>query len=251
VSASAPGGTVSTPAQPEGHGWLLRWRTQGATVQAIVPGVYAWAVTVAPVGWGHGAPRVAAAVATLGLASLVAGPVLERRRAGLARMVAGWGLVSSSIATWVIAPEASVAAFDAARGIAGMVGWGLFAFALASPAGVLPGTATPLEGAPVRARGGRLDTPILILGLTLALALEVPGWQVGQRDRALLLRLAALLGGLGILVVAAEIASSRHPALVDAPRKKRRFPIGVIAWVVLALGLLGAGVAYGLWSEGR
>jgi hypothetical protein len=166
-------------------GWLAWWRARGATTQAVLPGVYAWAVTVAPVGWSRGASTAAAVATTLGLVSLAFGPILERRWPDAARMGTGWGLMMTSLATWVLASEAAIGSFDAGRGIAGMFGWGLFAFAVASPTRAPPGEVAALDSRPATTGGSYLDTAILVLGLGLATLLEIPGWRIGQPDRAL------------------------------------------------------------------
>jgi len=180
----------------------------------------------------------------LGIAALVAGPIVERRWKEASRLVSGWGLVGSSIAAWSLAPEAVLGAFDAARGIAGMLGWGLFAFTVAAPARArsFAGlTVTPIEPTPSVTK---LDTPVFVLGLVLAVALEVPGWRVAERDRALLLRVVALAGGIGIVTVAGLVAAAFHR--VDAP-PLRSLSARAIAWLALAVALLGAGAGYRVW----
>ena len=205
VKPAVPAGAAASSRPPEA--WLARWRGQGATTQAFVPGVYAWAVTVLPVVWAHGAPLLSMVAAGLGPLCLASGPIVERYRPNAARMAAGLGMVATSLVVWVLAPEGSVGAFDAARGIAGMFGWGLFAFALSSPAGpALPAASVArTPAAPPSAR--RVDTPVLLIGLALAVrALELPGWHLPQRERALLVRLIGLAGGLAVVTIASQIA---------------------------------------------
>ncbi len=228
-------------------GWLAWWRAQGPATQGVVPGAYAWAVTVAPVGWTAGAPVPAALATAVGLAALFAGPVLERRAPTAGRAGLGWGLVAAAATTWAFAPEASVDAFDAARGISGMFGWALFAFAVASPA--RQATVTQDIALLPRRKAGRLDAVILLVGLGLAIALEIPGWRATPRDRALLVRLVAVAGGLGLVTTASAIVVALHTR-ERRPARPTKLRLGGVLWLAASCILLGAGVTYRLWGGG-
>lgn len=240
---------------PAAAGWAERglawWSTRGSASQALVPGGYAWAVTIAPVGAARGAGLVAGLATTVGLVALVLGPAIERRAPAASRMLVGWGLVVSAIVTWSFAPDGVVDMFDAARGIAGMFGWALFAFAIASPArqtAALIATPSTLDAEPVRTR--HVDRAVLLLAVGLTVALEVPGWRTEQRDRALLLRLVALAGGLGLVTTASAILARYHAPLADerpAAAPRRRLRATDAAWVATACVLVGAGATYELW----
>jgi hypothetical protein len=234
----------------EREGVLSWWRAQGATFQAVVPGLYAWGVTVEPVSWS---PRSGAAPKLLASAALVAlaiGPAFERRAPDQVRLVSGWGFVLSSILVWVVAPEPAFAAFDARRGIAGMLGWALFAFASASPAREARIAAT--AGPPVRPRAldSRADVSMLFVGLAAAVALQLIGWRVADRDRMLLIRTVGIAGGLGLITAAGAAAiAGKAPADEDrVPRPRRsRLPARVVVVALLACILVGVGTVYELW----
>jgi hypothetical protein len=154
------------------HRFLLTVAELGASAQAAIPGLYAWAITVAPASWSRGAPLFAKAAAILGVLALSTAPFVEgagrfgaaatttdaidpdappvsvRPRSRLERLKAVrswtgpqwariwsvWGFVLSSAIVWALAPSAlSSARLDAVRGALGMVGWALFAFASAGP----------------------------------------------------------------------------------------------------------------------
>src|SRR5271168_4263230 len=94
---SAPPSAVLRPAG------LGRVTDLGSAAQASIPGLYAWAVTVAPVAWSRGAPVFAKVFAILGLLALAIALFLEHRRPGnapRARAVAVWGLSLTSAFTW-------------------------------------------------------------------------------------------------------------------------------------------------------
>src|SRR5512135_436388 len=90
----------------------------GPTSQPIVAGVYAWAVTVAPVGFGrHEVHRdwLAAVFATLALVALVRGAVsevlLRRREAPSAqleqsRTLTLFSFAAMSLITWILDTDA-------------------------------------------------------------------------------------------------------------------------------------------------
>src|SRR5438105_13552690 len=115
----------------------------GAGAQASVPGFYAWGVTVAPAVFARGvhwssslALWSARVLAFAGVASLLLAIVMEPRWRPRARYVAVWGLALTSGFAWLLVPATTLGPLrlDFARGTAGMVGWGLFAFACAAPA---------------------------------------------------------------------------------------------------------------------
>jgi hypothetical protein len=152
---------------------LVRMAAIGASAQAAIPGLYAWAITVAPAAWSRGAPILAKAAAVIGVLALVTAPLVEgagpavspdeggdrasaaaardgaeaakKKKTVLdsmrswtgptwARVWSVWGFVLSSAIVWALAPSAlSSARLDGVRGALGMVGWALFAFASAGP----------------------------------------------------------------------------------------------------------------------
>jgi hypothetical protein len=242
VLAGSPG------ASPASAG-LKRISDLGSAAQASIPGLYAWAVTVAPAAWSRGASPFAKVFAVLGVLALVAALVLEHRRpekAPRARAVAVWGLSLSSAFTWLLVPAAmSTLRLDVARGFAGMLGWAMFAFACAAP----PirrdeaSDARVVEGPPLRPRTrlARGDVAIMSLGAAIACLLQVIGWRSGPPERAILVRLVAIACGLAILGAATGIALARHGRRVPASRKeriRRSFP-----WLTLLSTLIVARVA--------
>jgi hypothetical protein len=56
---------------------LARIASIGASAQAAIPGLYAWAITVAPAAWSRGAPVFAKAAAIVGVLALVTAPLVE------------------------------------------------------------------------------------------------------------------------------------------------------------------------------
>lgn len=239
----------------------------GPTAQSIVAGVYAWAVTVAPVGYGkHGAlvsqNWPATVFATLAFLALVRGAVTELVLAGKeasalrleqSRTLTLFSFVTMSLITWIFDDGAlSPVHLGAARGVAGMVGWALFAYACAAP--VVEPVASPARveaGARARGRVQKGDAFFVAGGCVLALALQLVGWNVTTPERAIFVRVTTLgaavllLGGVGAYV------STRHGDRDPAPRARirgrgqRPLPLG---WVVALSLLLAAGILYVLTS---
>ena len=219
---------------------LERFLVPGAAAQASVPGIYAWAVTVAPVVWGHNQISALAEIAVvLAPVFLLGGVVAERWWGERGRTVSLWGFTLSCAVAWSSAPTAVTTSLsDAVRAASGMLGWGVFAFAVAGPP-LGKGVSVPLaERPPLGARRDlpRGDIAYVAAGVLLAATMQLFGWQVAPTERALLIRLIALAAGLAILGAWTEAAIARHGArAVALPRVRLRAAlVPIILLVVLA-----------------
>jgi hypothetical protein len=245
------GAAEAGPRIPAGLGRLL---DLGSAAQASIPGVYAWGITVAPAAWSRGAPFFAKAFALLGLLALAGALTLEHRRPGAAaqaRALAVWGLALTSAFTWLLVPAAmSTLRLDVARGLAGMLGWALFAFACAAPP-VRRSEASDariVEGPPLRPRT-RLapgDLAIMSFGAAAAGVLQVVGWRSGPAERAILIRLVVVACGLALIGAATAVALARHVRRVPPSRKERIRR--ALPWVAMLSMLLVIRVAVSLFS---
>jgi hypothetical protein len=235
------------PPRGRGRAFLDAVSALGTAAQAAVPGLYAWGVTVLPVAMSHGPPdeharRVFARIAAvIGVASLAAAVATERLWSARARYVGVWGLALTSALVWVLLPKAlSPIHLDAPRGIAGMAGWFLFAFASAAPALKRDPSAAErvVEDAPMRPRSmlRRGDAVYLAGGVALALALQLTGWGVHVEERAVLARLVTLTAGIAVIGAATTIALARHER---APRPPGRVRLRRASPAIVALVLLG------------
>ncbi len=216
----------------------------GAAAQASVPGLYAWGVTVAPVAWSRGASLVSKIAALAALTALAAGVAAERRWSR-ARILALWSFVLCCALAWSAAPGAlAPLRIDVPRGAAGMLGWALFALASAAPAlQALRADGHVLLDEPELAprRGLRRGDALYVAGSTVAaVLLQLSGWRVTSPERALLVRLVALAGGLALIGAAVDVALARHAPRVTRS-SQRRLRRGLTTFVLLAiLGLTGA-----------
>ena len=234
----------------------------GAGAQAVVPGIYAWAVTVAPVVidlrldrgtlgvWAHGTSTVARFAALLAPLWLLAGPAAERRWDARGRVASLWGFVLSCALAWSAAPAA--AARCGSMPLAALPVWWDGRSSRSPPPPRR--CTTPRQDAerivreaplvPRRGQSKRVDSVYLAGGAPLAALLQGVGWRVAGAERALLVRFVALAAGLAVIGAATELALARHvrraPTLTGAPLRSAMA-------MLVALALLGlTGVIFGL-----
>ena len=242
----------------------------GASAQAAIPGLYAWAITVAPAAWSRGGPLLAKIASIVGVIALTTAPLVEGAAfratppspsaepprglaavktwtgATWARIWSVWGFVLSSAIVWALVPGAlSSARVDAIRGALGMVGWALFAFASAGPS-LRPNpdsTGRVVAGPTLKPRSDlpRGDGVYVLAGCVLAVAMQVVGWGIAVPERAVLVRLVTVVCGVAVLGATTQIALARHAARVPAGaslRFKRALP-----WLVLLVMCMVSGAA--------
>ena len=236
----------------------------GSSAQAAVPGLYAWAITVAPAAWTRGGPLFAKAASVVGVIALVTAPLVEgaaqkgatptEKPKGIrswtgptwARIWSVWGFVLSSAIVWALVPGAlSSAHFDGIRGALGVVGWGLFAFASAGPS-LKPdpdAAGRVVAGATLKPRSElpRGDAIYVLAGVVLALGMQAVGWGIVVPERAVLTRLVTIAAGVGVLGATTSIALSRHSARIAASgriRFRRTLPWAALLFVMVAAGTL-------------
>ncbi len=223
----------------------------GAVAQSVIPALYAWGVTVAPVAWARGGGVPARICSIAALAVMGAAIAVEPKRPSLSRPLLVWGFTVCSLLTWVLAPAGlSVAKLDATRGFLGAAGWLMFAFSAAAPPirrARGPGENGRIVPGPKllpRSRVARGDGIILAAAFVCALGLQAIGWGVTVPERALLLRATTLVSGIAILGAATDIATLRHQVRKTARpavRMARAWPSAALL-ILLAL----AAVAYAL-----
>lgn len=246
-----PPPAAALPAQSRLSKPLALVSSLGAVAQSVIPALYAWGVTVAPVAWGRGGGVLARVCSVAALLVMGAAIMVEPKRPTLSRPLLVWGFTACSLLTWLLAPVGlSVAKLDATRGFLGAVGWLMFAFSAAAPPirrASGPGETGRIVPGPKllpRTRVARGDGIILGVAFACALGLQAIGWGVSVPERALLLRATTLVSGVAILGAATDIATLRHQARKPARaavRIGRVWPSAVLL-VLLAL----AAVAYAL-----
>ncbi len=260
LGASGASGPASARARARKQNVVFaKMASIGASAQAAIPGLYAWAITVAPAAWSRGAPMLAKVASIVGVVALVTAPLVEgagpavsadanearepkegasrkkRSFAETARSWTGptwarawsvWGLVLSSVIVWALVPTAlSSARLDAVRGVLGMVGWALFAFASAGPAlRPDPDSASRIVASTSlkpRSAVPRGDALYVGIGVVMALAMQTVGWEVAVPERAVLVRLVTVVCGIAVIGATTSIALARHGTRARAPSRMR------------------------------
>lgn len=185
--------------------------------------VIAWALTLAPSGFGRGASWLASVLCVAALAAGLGGPLLSRApgagalaphpRARLGRRVGISLFVALATATWLAGAHAiQPLRLDPLRGLFGAVAWGVFALSWSERWGART-EAEPIDPeAPLllpRAALPVLATSIATLGVLLALGYLVLGFRARDPERALVSQAVALACGVAVVVAAGVVATAR------------------------------------------
>ncbi len=237
--------TAESAERPEApRSFISRVADIGSVAQASVPAAYAWAVTVAPVAWARGGTTSLRVLALSGLATIGAAILLEGRgRAKAARLVSVWGLVITSALVWSLATPR----VDLMRGISGVLGWGLFAYASAAPT-FRRSSAEPrfdeADDLRPRATSPSGDRYYVLSAAVCAVALQLVGWGPMVPERALLVRLVTLAASVALVSQMTNVALARHKrGRAAAPSTRRRAVVVALSGVVL-VAILGIVVAF-------
>jgi hypothetical protein len=227
-------------------GWLSAFQL-GSTAQAAVPGLYAWFVTVLPCTVGRGSHWLGKTAAILGVAALAIAIYLEPQRPKIARIVSVWGLTISSIIVWALSSsQLAPQHFATARALSGMMGWGLFAYASAAPA-LGPRVGGVVEAGLLKPRSTVLrgDSYYLAGGVVIALLLQTICWRVLAPERGLLIRIATLAAGIGVIGASVSLSLARRLGSGKAPLKNAMRDL--LRWGVAIAFLLLFGVLVALF----
>jgi hypothetical protein len=225
----------------------------GRLFDLLVPGLYAWGVTVAwPVSnrFASLGSRIFALVAVV---ALVAGAVLRASSPALARIIGIWFFLASCVAAWALVGSSILPTqLDPVQGLLGSVGWALFAMGWAGQKKIPPG---PVEPTPVATQPAvprkKLPRRSVFMLSAVAVAAAVPmalAWWVTSVERALLAHAVSLAAAIALVAFAADIfdprtrQAGRALALV---RPERRLATAAPALVALVAVIL-AGAAYSL-----
>jgi hypothetical protein len=209
----------------------MRWRIVARTTDLLLPGLYAWAVTVAWPVLVRPSGSLARSLAVASLSALLAGSLLSIRWPTIARVLGVWSFLALCTGVWASARfPAGAPLLDPVQGVAGSLGWALFALGWASDGttalgrsarpGPHVGSPAPLAepptqmGAPYAPRSRKWRGAAWFLGLAVAAAaiLMVLAWRVSGRARESFAHAAAICGAVALVGAASEIAVSPQGA---------------------------------------
>ncbi len=212
--------------------------------QVLVPGIYAWAVTVVPAATDRPG-TLSFATAFLAFAFLVAGAFLAKERPSLGYALGIWGFLIACLITWLMSmPALQIERLDPWRAGAGSIGWILYALGWGTPwrIGRHPEDDPRAQLHPkLEPRNPpRLRTALAVAAGTIgALACLLLAWRITESDRAMLLHGAALACAVGIIHTAAAIGLGQGKKRVQlSPRQRITFAfpwmMAIIALIVIA-----------------
>lgn len=215
-----------------------------ARANMLLPGVYAWLITVASPAVHRGAPLAARVTAMAALVALVAGPLVVFEHPRAARGVGVLAFVGLSVTTWLLlGPLVSVEHLEPVRACLGAVGWALFAFGWGAVrhAGSIPEEDPHvIRGDPLSARGQLPWSTFFVysIGLLGAVIALVLAWQVVRPAQALLAHSVALVAAIALVGCAARVAVERGRSRSSlAPRSRLNASARPLAMALLLLGL--------------
>lgn len=173
----------------------------------------AWAATVAPSGFGRGAPAVASLAAIASLISGLGGPVLSRQHARAGRHLGISVFVAAAVITWLLgAPAIHPLRLDPIRGVFGAIAWGVFALSWSERWGPRPAAIPADPDAPLLLPRSSLPlaaTLITGLGIALAVGYLALAFLVRDPDRALGAQAVALACSVALVTAAGIVATAR------------------------------------------
>jgi len=193
-------------------------------VQSSVPGVYAWAVTVAPVGLACGSGAAAKTLAVIALVALAAGALGAGRLFPCGRTTSLGGFVVSAGLTWAVSPAPfGTWHIDAVGALSGMLGWGLYAWGYSARplapvrlhrlGSVAEGNPTELRRSRPFNTRGKVACVACTAALVELISTECLGWPLRSPERAVLLRFVTLAAGLAVVTVSTRVALVAQPRL--------------------------------------
>ena len=178
----------------------------------LLPGLYAWLLTIAEPATGAGVGVLARTLAFLALLALVIGPFLAPDRPLLGRGFGIYGFLGLSVLTWwQLGPAVSADQLDPLRAALGAFGWMLYAFGWGKTRGRgrVPEDDPNVVPGPSLTGRGRLSTVAwVVAGVALVGAVlpTVFAWRVDRADHAVLGHATTLAAGAAVLSAGANLA---------------------------------------------
>lgn len=220
----------------------------GERTRVLMPGLYAWLLTVELPALSRGARPLSRVTALLALAALVSALWMSGGRLRLARALGIYGFVGACCLTWaLLGGELSPARLDRIRAAAGSLGWVLYAFGWGRvrSAGMPEDAPNAVLGAPLvpRSRLDRRALPIAAFAVVAAIGFEALAFRVDRPEHAVLAHATATACALLVLGASATIAlrqGMRSDILSGLSRLNAVAVRGAVLSVLFGLGLVWA-----------
>jgi hypothetical protein len=216
--------------------------------RVLLPGIYAWLLTVALPVFAHGVHTMARLAAVLGLLALLATTLLDARHEALARVLGIYVFLGLAALTWaLLGADFSPVHLDRLRTALGSLGWVLYAFGwgrLRAPDRPVK-AASIAPGAPLvpRARLDRRAMPLVGAAVVAALTFEALAFRVDRPEHAVLAHATATACALLVLGAGTRVALAQG-LRTELPSGSTRLNAITVRGAVLAV-LFGVGL---LWA---
>jgi len=173
----------------------------------------AWSVTLAPSGFGRGAPAAALVLSLAALGAGLVGPLVARTRPRAGRHVGISLFVALAVATWLAGAQAiHPLRLDSVRGAFGAIAWGVFALSWSDRWGPRAEVIPADPDAPLLLPRASLPagaTLVTAFGVAVGLAYVILAFRVHEPDRALASQTVALACAVGMATAAGVVATAR------------------------------------------
>ncbi|WP_437817967.1 hypothetical protein [Sorangium sp. So ce1078] len=199
-------------------------------------------ITVAPAGFGRGAPVSASVAATLAFLCGIAAPLLAASHRRAARHLGISVFLALVTLTWLLAsPSLQPSRLDPVRAAIGGIAWGIFALSWRDRWDVRrqpePDPDAPLLQA--RAHLPPLATVVVAFGALVSLAILVLAWRVRDPERALLAQAVAVACAVALITAAAGVAVARGRRSTAGARRLTHRAVRQLL-VLIVFAVLGA-----------
>jgi hypothetical protein len=221
----------------------VQGRPLAARVNVLLPGLYAWATTVAVPVTAARAPELTRLIALIALIALVLGPLLVLSRPLAGRVLGIHVFVALSVATWGLLVRSGVPlGAEPMHATFGALGWMLYAFGwgeLRGPGQIPEDDPRVLPGAPLVPRHalGRSVGVVFAFGVAGALAFVHLAFRVTRPAHSVMAQAVALVAGLLLVGGAARVALDRGERALPARAERVSFAATWLAMLVIVLGL--------------
>lgn len=219
------------------------FRSFAARANKLLPGLYAWAATVASPAAAPDASGLTRVASVLSLLALVLGPLLSAERPALGRALGIHAFVGLSLATWALAVRSGVSlAPEPLRAAFGALGWMVYGFGwgeLARPLRVPEDDPAVLGGPALKPRAElpRRATVLFALGVAGALSLLALAWRVSHVPTNVMAHAVALAAALWLMSATTDVALTPAPRPKGSASERLSRASGTLSWLLIALGL--------------
>jgi hypothetical protein len=214
----------------------------------LVPGLYAWGVTVAWPASQRSAPLEVRLLALAALVALVVGAGIAFVWPLWGRILGLWVFLLACVASWSkVSPALFLARLDPLQGTLGSLGWGLFAWSWARQHQRASETAPEVSSAVPRQR---LPSHLSLILLAISVAAAIPmvlAWWVRGLERALVAHVVALAAAIALVTAAADLVDAGVRRTIPSQRADPMVRLRAAAPAVGALMFaVVLGAAWGL-----